>query len=155
MCRGHFDDVTTRFCVACVIEAFEYLHAKCTISCSRCVDPQRLTITRTVSKPSVVVRQSATLTLTLLPSCLPSVSSTATSSRRTSCSTTADTSSWSARRPMHCARAGSSWREAWGQRGYIFYAGASIAGAGYCRQCRRRPAILRYHSNCGRVARSV
>ena len=30
-CRGHFDDVTTRFCVACVIEAFEYLHAKCII----------------------------------------------------------------------------------------------------------------------------
>ena len=25
---------------------------------------------------------------------------------------------------------------------YIFYAGASLAGAGYCRQCRRRPAIL-------------
>jgi len=24
----------------------------------------------------------------------------------------------------------------------IFYAGASLAGAGYCRQCRRRPAIL-------------
>jgi len=33
----------------------------------------------------------------------------------------------------------------WGgqtQGGYIFYAGASLAGAGYCRQCRRRPAIL-------------
>ena len=28
------------------------------------------------------------------------------------------------------------------QEGYIFYAGASLAGAGYCRQCRRRPAIL-------------
>jgi len=28
------------------------------------------------------------------------------------------------------------------QGGYIFYAGASLAGAGYCRQCRRRPAIL-------------
>jgi len=26
--------------------------------------------------------------------------------------------------------------------GYIFYAGGSLAGAGYCRQCRRRPAIL-------------
>ena len=25
---------------------------------------------------------------------------------------------------------------------YIFYAGASLAGAGYCQQCRRRPAIL-------------
>ena len=25
---------------------------------------------------------------------------------------------------------------------YIFYAGGSLAGAGYCRQCRRRPAIL-------------
>lgn len=29
--RGHFDDSTTRFSVACVIEAFEYLHAKCII----------------------------------------------------------------------------------------------------------------------------
>jgi len=29
-----------------------------------------------------------------------------------------------------------------GQGGYIFYAGGSFAGAGYCRQCRRRPAIL-------------
>ena len=28
------------------------------------------------------------------------------------------------------------------QDGYIFYAGGSLAGAGYCRQCRRRPAIL-------------
>jgi len=28
------------------------------------------------------------------------------------------------------------------QRGYIFYAGGSLAGAGCCRQCRRRPAIL-------------
>ena len=28
------------------------------------------------------------------------------------------------------------------QGGYIFYAGAILAGAGYCRQCRRRPAIL-------------
>ena len=28
------------------------------------------------------------------------------------------------------------------QGGYIFYAGGSLAGAGYCRQCRRRPAIL-------------
>ena len=28
------------------------------------------------------------------------------------------------------------------QGGYIFYAGASLAGAGYCRQCRWRPAIL-------------
>jgi len=28
------------------------------------------------------------------------------------------------------------------QGGYIFYAGGSSAGAGYCRQCRRRPAIL-------------
>jgi len=28
------------------------------------------------------------------------------------------------------------------QGGYIFYAGASLAGAGYCRQCRRWPAIL-------------
>ena len=28
------------------------------------------------------------------------------------------------------------------QGGYIFYAGASLAGASYCRQCRRRPAIL-------------
>ena len=28
------------------------------------------------------------------------------------------------------------------QGGYIFYAGASLAGAGYCRQCRRRTAIL-------------
>ena len=28
------------------------------------------------------------------------------------------------------------------QEGYIFYAGESLAGAGYCRQCRRRPAIL-------------
>ena len=28
------------------------------------------------------------------------------------------------------------------QGGYIFYARASLAGAGYCRQCRRRPAIL-------------
>ena len=27
-------------------------------------------------------------------------------------------------------------------RRYIFYAGGSLAGAGYCRQCRRRPAIL-------------
>ena len=26
------------------------------------------------------------------------------------------------------------------QGGYIFYAGASLAGAGCCRQCRRRPA---------------
>ena len=28
------------------------------------------------------------------------------------------------------------------QGGYIFYAGGSLAGAGYCRKCRRRPAIL-------------
>jgi len=28
------------------------------------------------------------------------------------------------------------------QGGYIFYAGGSLAGARYCRQCRRRPAIL-------------
>jgi len=28
------------------------------------------------------------------------------------------------------------------QGGYIFYAGGSLAGAGYCRQCRGRPAIL-------------
>lgn len=27
-CRGHFDDITARFCVACVLEAFSYLHAK-------------------------------------------------------------------------------------------------------------------------------
>ncbi|XP_059170434.1 cGMP-dependent protein kinase 1-like isoform X2 [Physella acuta] len=26
--RGHFDDLTARFCVACVLEAFSYLHAK-------------------------------------------------------------------------------------------------------------------------------
>ena len=26
--------------------------------------------------------------------------------------------------------------------GYIFYAGGSMAGAGYCWQCCRRPAIL-------------
>ena len=26
--------------------------------------------------------------------------------------------------------------------GYIFHAGGSLAGAGYCRQCHRRPAIL-------------
>ena len=28
------------------------------------------------------------------------------------------------------------------QGGYIFYAGGSLAGAGYCRQSRRRPVIL-------------
>jgi len=28
------------------------------------------------------------------------------------------------------------------QGGYIFYAGGSLAGAGYCRQCRRWPTIL-------------
>ena len=28
------------------------------------------------------------------------------------------------------------------QGGYIFYAGGSLAGTGYCRQSRRRPAIL-------------
>ena len=28
------------------------------------------------------------------------------------------------------------------QGGYIFHAGGSLAGAGYCRRCRRRPAIL-------------
>jgi len=28
------------------------------------------------------------------------------------------------------------------QGGYIFYAGGSLAGAGYCRLCRRRPVIL-------------
>lgn len=26
--RGNFDDLTARFCVACVIEAFQYLHGK-------------------------------------------------------------------------------------------------------------------------------
>ena len=26
--RGNFDDITARFCVACVLEAFSYLHAK-------------------------------------------------------------------------------------------------------------------------------
>ena len=26
--RGSFDDATTRFCVGCVVEAFEYLHAR-------------------------------------------------------------------------------------------------------------------------------
>ena len=35
-----------------------------------------------------------------------------------------------------------AWSEGWQQGGYIFYAGASLAGAGYCRQFRRRPAIL-------------
>ena len=30
------------------------------------------------------------------------------------------------------------------QGGYIFYAGGSLAGASYCRQCRRRPAILQH-----------
>ena len=30
---------------------------------------------------------------------------------------------------------------------YIFYAGGSLAGAGYCRQCRRRPAILLLQGN--------
>ena len=39
------------------------------------------------------------------------------------------------------------------QGGYIFYAGGSLAGAGYCRHCRRRRPS--YHSNCGTVARSV
>ena len=33
-------------------------------------------------------------------------------------------------------------RARWKQGGYIFYAGGSLAGAGYCRQCRRRPVIL-------------
>ena len=28
ICRGCFDDVTARFCVACVTEALEYLHRK-------------------------------------------------------------------------------------------------------------------------------
>ena len=28
------------------------------------------------------------------------------------------------------------------RQGYIFYAGGSLAGAGYCRQCRRQPVIL-------------
>ena len=32
-------------------------------------------------------------------------------------------------------------------RRYIFYAGGSLAGAGYCRQCRRRPAILLLQGN--------
>ena len=26
--RGFFDDSTARFCVACVVEAFEYLHSR-------------------------------------------------------------------------------------------------------------------------------
>ena len=39
------------------------------------------------------------------------------------------------------------------QGGYIFYAGGSLAGAGYCRHCRRRRPS--YHSSCGTVVRSV
>ena len=27
-CRGSFDDSTTRFCTACVVEAFQYLHSR-------------------------------------------------------------------------------------------------------------------------------
>lgn len=27
-CRGSFDDGTTRFCTACVVEAFQYLHSR-------------------------------------------------------------------------------------------------------------------------------
>ena len=26
--RGSFDDATTRFCTACVVEAFQYLHSR-------------------------------------------------------------------------------------------------------------------------------
>ena len=28
VCRSYFDDNTTRFCTACVVEAFEYLHSR-------------------------------------------------------------------------------------------------------------------------------
>ena len=27
-CRNHFDDTITRFCTACVVEAFDYLHSR-------------------------------------------------------------------------------------------------------------------------------
>ena len=46
------------------------------------------------------------------------------------------------RQPLPVAPPGFCDRRGRKQGGYIFYAGASLAGAGYCRQCRRRPAIL-------------
>ena len=43
--RGHFDDNTTRFCTACVIETFEYLHSKGVIY--RDLKPENLLLTST------------------------------------------------------------------------------------------------------------
>lgn len=42
-CRGHFDDHTARFCVSCVLEAFQYLHSRGIVY--RDLKPENLLVT--------------------------------------------------------------------------------------------------------------
>ena len=52
------------------------------------------------------------------------------------------TTAFSIHRPLDFLNMISKFGMPFVHRGYIFYAGGSLAGAGYSRQCRRLPAIL-------------